>query len=222
MAEKNDNSALAVGILLFGAGFLLFYKPAAAAPPEKIDYSLLTPTDFIKLMYPFALKSEKATGVPALVTLAQAIVESGWGKSFLSREANNFFGIKRGTNWTGNIIFLETWECSKHSNPAQSGITDQVLKVYTPGDVNGNAACNSNGSYSYRVNAGFRQYPTAAESFTDHGNILRNKPQYAKAFQYTDNPVQFAKEIAAAGYATSPTYGAALIQLMEKIQLVLS
>lgn len=41
-----------------------------------------------------AIKSQRETGVPASVTMAQAILESGWGKSGLSTNANNFFGIK--------------------------------------------------------------------------------------------------------------------------------
>jgi flagellum-specific peptidoglycan hydrolase FlgJ len=41
-----------------------------------------------------AIKSQRETGVPASVTMAQAILESGWGKSGLSTQANNFFGIK--------------------------------------------------------------------------------------------------------------------------------
>lgn len=41
-----------------------------------------------------AIKSQRQTGVPASVTMAQAALESGWGKSGLSQQANNFFGIK--------------------------------------------------------------------------------------------------------------------------------
>lgn len=49
---------------------------------------------FIDKVAADAIKSQKATGVPASVTIAQAIVESGWGKSGLATKANNFFGIK--------------------------------------------------------------------------------------------------------------------------------
>lgn len=49
---------------------------------------------FIDRISSDAIKSQRETGVPASVTMAQAILESGWGKSGLSTNANNFFGIK--------------------------------------------------------------------------------------------------------------------------------
>jgi flagellum-specific peptidoglycan hydrolase FlgJ len=49
---------------------------------------------FIDRISADAIKSQRETGVPASVTMAQAILESGWGKSGLSTQANNFFGIK--------------------------------------------------------------------------------------------------------------------------------
>jgi LysM repeat protein len=50
--------------------------------------------EFILSVAPGARESQRKTGVPASVTLAQAILESDWGRSKLTREANNLFGIK--------------------------------------------------------------------------------------------------------------------------------
>jgi flagellum-specific peptidoglycan hydrolase FlgJ len=50
--------------------------------------------DFITRIAPAAQLSQARTGVPASITLAQAILESGWGQSRLSKQGNNFFGIK--------------------------------------------------------------------------------------------------------------------------------
>lgn len=50
--------------------------------------------DFIKRIAPGAQQGAAQFGVPASVTIAQAILESGWGKSQLSAKAMNFFGIK--------------------------------------------------------------------------------------------------------------------------------
>lgn len=49
---------------------------------------------FIQTVARFAQRSMRETGVPASLTIAQAILESNWGQSGLSRECNNLFGIK--------------------------------------------------------------------------------------------------------------------------------
>lgn len=50
-----------------------------------------------------ALEQEKRYGIPASITLAQGILESGAGKSMLTRNANNHFGVKAYGGWTGPI-----------------------------------------------------------------------------------------------------------------------
>jgi flagellum-specific peptidoglycan hydrolase FlgJ len=50
--------------------------------------------EFFQMAVPAALESQRATGVPASITLAQAILESGWGQTGLAKKAFNFFGIK--------------------------------------------------------------------------------------------------------------------------------
>jgi hypothetical protein len=55
---------------------------------------LATESRFLAMAVPAALLSQRKTGIPASITIAQAIVESGWGLSKLAREANNYFGIK--------------------------------------------------------------------------------------------------------------------------------
>jgi hypothetical protein len=42
--------------------------------------------------------------IPASITLAQAIVESGWGDGFVARQANNYFCIKRNNGWDGPVV----------------------------------------------------------------------------------------------------------------------
>jgi flagellum-specific peptidoglycan hydrolase FlgJ len=48
-----------------------------------------------------AIREMRRSGVPASVTLAQGILESGWGKSPLSKSTNNHFGIKCHADWEG-------------------------------------------------------------------------------------------------------------------------
>lgn len=54
----------------------------------------MTKQEFVHAAYETARKSAATSGLPPLVTVAQAALESGWGQSQLSQQANNFFGIK--------------------------------------------------------------------------------------------------------------------------------
>src|SRR6266566_2541870 len=64
---------------------------------------------FIAQIAPLAQQSHKRFGVPASVVIAQAILESGWGQSVLSRYAQNFFGIKSPQD-AGQYVEFQTKE----------------------------------------------------------------------------------------------------------------
>lgn len=70
----------------------------------------MNPEQYIQLMGPIAQADYSRTGIFASVTLAQSIIESGWGKSGLTQKANNMFGIKCSSNWTGQCINMNTGE----------------------------------------------------------------------------------------------------------------
>ena len=65
---------------------------------------------FIVSVAPGAIETYKKYGVLPSLTLAQAILESGWGESGLSAKYNNLFGIKAGSSWTGKRANLQTKE----------------------------------------------------------------------------------------------------------------
>jgi hypothetical protein len=65
---------------------------------------------FVDTYGEFAYRASINTGVPYEFTLAQAMVESGYGQSGLTTEANNFFGIKAGSSWDGEVYVVETRE----------------------------------------------------------------------------------------------------------------
>ena len=65
---------------------------------------------FIEAVAPIAQETFKEYGVFPSITLAQAILESGWGQSALATEGNNLFGIKADESWTGQVIEMETQE----------------------------------------------------------------------------------------------------------------
>lgn len=86
---------------------------------ENLKYFGLTPnrlventkyTKFIEEIKVQAIKNYKEYKVLPSITIAQAILESGWGESTLAKEHNNLFGIKADIYWTGEAITLETTE----------------------------------------------------------------------------------------------------------------
>lgn len=70
----------------------------------------MTTEEYINTMGPIAQADYSRTGIFASVTLAQSIIESSWGKSGLTQKANNMFGIKCSSNWTGECINMNTGE----------------------------------------------------------------------------------------------------------------
>lgn len=80
-------------------------------------------SEYISLYGPTARANMQQYGIPASITLAQGILESGAGRSELTRRANNHFGIKC-HDWTGERVYHDDdrrGECfRKYANPADS------------------------------------------------------------------------------------------------------
>lgn len=87
---------------------------------DKVPSSI---TEYIDLYAPIARSNMQDYGIPASITLAQGILESGAGRSELTRRANNHFGIKC-HDWTGSKVYHDDdrrGECfRKYDNPASS------------------------------------------------------------------------------------------------------
>jgi LysM repeat protein len=91
----------------------------AQSPENKI-----TKEDYIELYKGIAIEEMNMFGIPASITIAQGILESGNGNSILAKEANNHFGIKCHKEWTGATYHMdddEVDECfRKYENPYES------------------------------------------------------------------------------------------------------
>jgi hypothetical protein len=85
--------------LLIAALALLLWS--AAPLPGQPEGERLTPEAYIEQWKGVAVRKMKEHGIPASITLAQGLLESGNGNSKLAREANNHFGIKCTPDWTG-------------------------------------------------------------------------------------------------------------------------
>jgi LysM repeat protein len=95
---------------------------ALSAPRRSLPTLGNTPQErFIASIAEAAVVSQDQTGVPASVTIAQAILESYWGSSRLAREANNYFGIKAQTrNGSAGAVWFDVWEVIGGRNVMQS------------------------------------------------------------------------------------------------------
>ena len=100
------------------AGSCFFVRPADLKEAETISGSSMTGTrkEFIDKVAPGAVEGYRKYGVYASVTIGQAILESGWGESGLAKKANNLYGIKADSRWTGEYVVMQTKEESSSGN----------------------------------------------------------------------------------------------------------
>lgn len=79
---------------------------------------------YIKQYRDLAVKEMKKYRIPASITLAQGLLESGAGQSTLARKSNNHFGIKCGSDWRGKTVSHDDdarGECFRaYKHPKQS------------------------------------------------------------------------------------------------------
>lgn len=73
-------------------------------------------SNFINKLAPLAVSDYKRSNVLPSLTIAQGILESGWGESELATKANNLFGIKADSRWTGKVYNTQTKEYYNNSN----------------------------------------------------------------------------------------------------------
>jgi flagellar protein FlgJ len=142
--------------------------------------------EFVSQVWPHAVEASRATGIPPQFLVAQAALESGWGKSEIRRADGsgtfNLFGIKAGKSWNGAVVEAPTTE-------------------YVDGQAQ-------------RVTEKFRAYGSYAEAFRDYANLLRNNPRYGNVVGSQDG-TEFAKRLQQAGYATDPAYADKLARIIN-------
>ncbi len=161
-----------------------------ARAPSKTRFA--SPEEFIATMMPMAEKAAERLGVEPRFLVAQAALETGWGKSMIRQKdgsnSHNLFGIKA-TGWKGASATVMTTEY-----------------------VNGRAT---------REKAGFRAYDSFEHSFNDYVTLLENNDRYRTAIQVASNTgdsERFVKELQKAGYATDPQYARKISQIARKMQ----
>jgi len=134
--------------------------------------------DFVRQLHPYAQQAAKELGVEPKVILAQAALETGWGRSLIKNSNGsssfNLFNIKADKSWTGKQAQVSTLEF-------EQGIAK-------------------------KVNAGFRSYASFQESFQDYVAFIKTNPRYGDALKQAANGDRYLHELQRAGYATDPGY----------------
>lgn len=143
---------------------------------------------FIHRFVGAARAAAERSGLSPLLILAQAALETGWGRHEVTAvggaKSHNLFGIKAGAGWNGATATNHT--------------TEFVAGQWT------------------RVQESFRAYRSYFESFVDHAKLIGGSPRYA-AVQNARTPEQAARALQDCGYATDPAYADKLISIMQQI-----
>jgi flagellar protein FlgJ len=138
-----------------------------------------TPEGFVASIWGHAQQAARELGVDAKALVAQAALETGWGRKLIQRNgggsSHNLFGIKA-SGWSGERATTGTHE-----------YVDGVRRNET---------------------ASFRAYTSVSDSFADYVKLLKNSPRYQNALQAGGDVRGFAQGLQKAGYATDPSYAA--------------
>ncbi len=142
---------------------------------------------FVQYLWTGAKVAARALGLNPKVLIAQAALETNWGKQVIRHQDGqtsfNLFGIKADPAWNKEKVLVSTLEY-------RDGVARQEK-------------------------ASFRSYKSFGESFIDYVNFLISNPRYKQALQQTKNPQDFTKALQEAGYATDPKYADKINSIMN-------
>ena len=172
------------------SGRLQVYGRAMAqiplAPAKKAFSSA---DEFVNTMLPMAKEAAERIGVDPRYLVAQAALETGWGKSVMRAQdgssSHNLFGIKASSSWKGESARAITSE-------------------FRNGEM-------------VKETAQFRSYDSYKDSFHDLVTLLQTNNRYQDVVKSADNPEQFVRELQKAGYATDPNYASKISQIAKQM-----
>lgn len=146
--------------------------------------------DFVRMMWPHAQRAGNALGVDPSALVAQAALETGWGRAVPTHGSGsssfNLFGIKAGSSWDGATSNVPTLEF-------EDGVA--VRKV-----------------------ARFRAYDSPADSFNDYARLIGNNPRYENVRGTGGDVATFASALQEGGYATDPNYARKIVAVADEVR----
>lgn len=173
---------------------------ALSADLNQLDPKAWDAGQFVEQLLPWATEAAGLIGIKPQALLAQAALETGWGKHLIrmpdGTPANNLFGIKADDRWDGDRVSVGTLEFEQGT--------------------------------AVKKRATFRSYESLRDSFHDYVDFLQSNPRYQKALEETADSESYFSELQRAGYATDPEYankinavmnGAEMTRALKKLKL---
>lgn len=155
---------------------------------DKAQLNFNSPMEFIQTIWDLAKDVIKESGLNPKAILAQAALETGWGKSIIKSVSGdssfNLFGIKSDQGWKGEQTVANTLEYA-----------DGVMKM---------------------SREEFRSYDSIKESVQDYVNFLKSNQRYSEVLKQSSNPNAYVTELQKAGYATDPDYATKIQSIMRR------
>ncbi|MGJ7516000.1 flagellar assembly peptidoglycan hydrolase FlgJ [Pseudomonas baetica] len=171
------------------AGLQIHGRAIAQIPLAPAKKAFSSADEFINTMLPMAKEAADRIGVDPRYLVAQAALETGWGKSVMRAQdgssSHNLFGIKTGSSWKGDSARAITSE-------------------FRNGEM-------------VKETAEFRSYASYKDSFHDLVTLLQSNDRYQDVVKSADNPEQFVRELQKAGYATDPHYASKISQIARQM-----
>lgn len=152
----------------------------------------MKPQDFLNKVAPLAIESMRKNKILASVIIAQAILESGWGESGLTKNGNALFGIKADKYWRGKRMNSKTFE-------VYGGKTVNIVD-------------------SFRAYDSWEQSIADHAKFLSEVKLGDGKLRYQALIGETDYK-KASEALQKNGYATALNYSTALIRLIEQFKL---
>lgn len=164
-------------------------EPSGVSASERVRRAVLPKhvNDFLDRMDAAAQVASDQTGLPKRLILAQAALETGWGRHEI-RHADgsrsfNVFNIKA-TGWQGDSAEVTTTEFA--------------------------------GSRAYKTRAAFRAYESYEQAFSDYARLISESPRYAPVVN-APTAEDAARALQNCGYATDPAYADKLVSIMSRL-----
>ena len=145
---------------------------------------------FIDKLLPIAEKAGGELGLDPKMLVAQAALETGWGKHLVNHpngsSSFNLFNIKAGSKWQGETVSKEVVEYR--------------------------------GGISMQQKSQFRAYDSFQDSFTDYVDFITQNSRYSQALEQSHNPEKYMQPLHKAGYATDPAYSKKVTHVYQRME----